>query len=521
MLNRSIGTWGMLFAAVGGIIGSGWLFGPFYAAQSAGPASILSWILGGFLMMVVALTFAELGSTFPMAGGTVRFLHLSHGALVSFTMAWIGWLSTAAIAPIETMALLQYAENYMPGLAHRVDHQYMLTHLGIMIAALLMLIMCFINILGARILAKTNSIVVIIKVAIPVLTIIFLFSKDYHVSNFTAQGFVPLGWKNVLMALPSAGIIFSFIGYSPAIQLAGEAKNPQRSVPIAIIGALLIGIVLYVSSQIAFIGALPLSSFSGGWALLSFKHDAGPIAGLVSTLGFFWLVKILYLDALIAPFGTALIYTASSARIVYAMGDNGYLPSFLKKLNRFNVPARIIALNYGVGMLLFLPFPTWQKMAGFLVSCLVFSYAVGPLALLVLRKIMPDQPRPFKVPMPRLVGLFAFYICNLLVFWASWAIVSNMLCAILLGYAVLFLYRLTKSGRKIALEWKKGWWILLYVSSLGVLSYLGSFGGRGYLSFGWDFVAIALMTLVIYEIAIYSGIYAKFSRLQPHVEHGL
>jgi len=72
-LKRSIGTWGLLFAAVGGIVGSGWLFGPYYAARIAGPAAILSWVIGGCLMMVIAMTFAELSSTFPLAGGTVRF----------------------------------------------------------------------------------------------------------------------------------------------------------------------------------------------------------------------------------------------------------------------------------------------------------------------------------------------------------------------------------------------------------------------------------------------------------------
>ena len=89
-LKRSIGTMGLLFAAVGGIVGSGWLFGPYYAAQFAGPAAILSWVIGGALMMVIAMTFAELSSTFPLAGGTVRFLALSHGTMVSFSMGWIG-----------------------------------------------------------------------------------------------------------------------------------------------------------------------------------------------------------------------------------------------------------------------------------------------------------------------------------------------------------------------------------------------------------------------------------------------
>src|SRR5262245_29050635 len=129
-LQRSIGTCGLLFAAVGGIVGSGWLFGPFYAAQFAGPASTLSWVIGGIFMIIIALTFAELFSMFPVAGVTVRFLQCSHGPLVSFTMAWIGWLSAAAVALIETMALIQYASNYIPGLMQKTGGTNVLTFAG-------------------------------------------------------------------------------------------------------------------------------------------------------------------------------------------------------------------------------------------------------------------------------------------------------------------------------------------------------------------------------------------------------
>jgi len=110
-IKRSIGTWGLLLTGIAGIMGSGWLFAPYFVAKAVGPASILSWVLGGFFMILIAMTFAELSSAFPMTGGSVRFLQLSHGTLISFTMAWIGWLSAVSVAPIETMASLHYASN--------------------------------------------------------------------------------------------------------------------------------------------------------------------------------------------------------------------------------------------------------------------------------------------------------------------------------------------------------------------------------------------------------------------------
>lgn len=503
-LKRSIGTWGLLFAAIGGIVGSGWLMGPFNAAQIAGPASILSWVIGGALMMVVAMTFAELSSTFPLAGGTVRFLQLSHGPLVSFTMAWVGWISAAAVAPIETMALIQYASNYIPGLMHTVQETNVLTLTGIFVAGSLMLVMCFINAMGAKFLSKANSAVVIFKVAIPVLTMIVLFSVDFHPGNFTSHGFAPMGIKGILAALPTGGVIFSFIGYSPAIQLAGEAKTPQRSVPIAIIGALLFCIALYVLLQLAFIGAVQPGDFHGGWSNLSFAGDTGSFAGIAVAISMVWLANIIYVGAAISPFGTALIYTAATARITYAMGENGYLPNPLMKFNRFGVPTRIILLNFIIGVFLFMPFPSWQKLVGFLVSALIFSFAVGPLALPVLRHTLPNQHRPFRVPAPKLMCILGFYICNLIIYWTGWDTVFKVLFAIVLGYIVLAIFKQTKHGKKLNLQWGKAWWIFIYVSLLGLVSYLGNFGGgHQIIPFGWDFLAVGIMSWSVFELSQY------------------
>ncbi|HYF98348.1 MAG TPA: amino acid permease, partial [Coxiellaceae bacterium] len=248
---RSIGPIGLLFCAIGGIIGSGWLLGPFFAAQIAGPAAVLSWAIGGVMMIIIALTYAELGAMLPIAGGTVRYLQFSHGTLASFTIGWVAWLAAAAVAPIETLALLHYSTNYLPNLMHEVNGVSLLTGTGIAAAAVLMFIMCVLNILGVKLLTQANNLVVSLKLLVPILTLSLLLIVDFHPVNFTAHGFAPMGLQGVLAALPSAGVIFSFIGYNPAIQMAAEAKNPQRDVPFAILGALILCIILYVLLQIA------------------------------------------------------------------------------------------------------------------------------------------------------------------------------------------------------------------------------------------------------------------------------
>lgn len=504
IFKRQIGTFSLLLIAISGIIGSGWLFGSFFAAKLAGPSAIIAWIIGGVMMMVVALTFAELASTFPFCGAPVRFLQISHGPFTGFGMAWISWISSLVVAPVETLALIHYASSYFPGMLHNVNGQYVLTSLGFLIAAILMLLLSIINSLGVGKLTKANTAITLIKIVVPVLTIVTIFFTDFRPHNFVMAGFAIGGLKAILSAIPSAGIIFSYIGYNYAIMLAGEAKNPHRSLPIAIIGALIICIIVYTLLQVVFIGALPASSFQSGWTQLNFANDVGPFAGIAIGVGLIWLARVLYADAVISPYGTALVSTGGTARLLYAMSENGYVPTFFLKLNRFRVPGRIIAINYVIGLLLFLPFPTWQKLMSFFVSATVFSFAVGPLALITLRKTLPNQERRFRLPFAKITCFLAFYICNLIIYWASWEVVSKMFIAILVGYVLLLCFYWKKSI--VHFELKKSWWIFVYMIALALISYLGAFGGRNVITFGIDFVVVALVSLIIYILAFNLGL---------------
>jgi amino acid transporter len=113
-LKRHVGVVGLLFASVGSIIGSGWLFGALNASVTAGPAAIISWALGGVLILLIALVYAELGTMFPLSGGVVRFPHLAFGSFASYSAGWITWVAVATTAPIEVEAALQYATKYAP-----------------------------------------------------------------------------------------------------------------------------------------------------------------------------------------------------------------------------------------------------------------------------------------------------------------------------------------------------------------------------------------------------------------------
>lgn len=505
-MKRAIGSFALLMMSVGGIVGSGWLFGPLYAAKAAGPSAILAWVIGGALMMVVALTFAELSTMFPVAGGMVRFAEITHGSLVGFALGWIAWLAAVSVAPIETMAMIQYASNYLPGIMHRVDGTPVLTNLGMLTAAAILFFICLLNKIGIKFISKTNVGIVLLKLAVPVFTLIVLFSVDFHASNLHHFGFMTTGWQGILSSLPTAGIIFSFIGFSPAIQLAGESKNPNRAIPLAILGSLSLCVILYVLLQIAFVGALKPEQLAHGWTHLSFSGDAGPFAGIAASLGLTGFMYILYADAAVSPLGTSFIYTTATARINYAMSENNYMPPILKKLNNKSVPMNAIWANFIIGLLLFLPFPAWQSMMSFLVSAFVFIYAVGPIALLSLRKSHPQQTRPFRLPCAKIITVLAFYICNLIIYWTGWNILYKVMIAIIIGLLYLCFYKLTRSGRHLKIDWRQGQWLAPYFIGMGVISFFGDFGGGdNTIPFGWDFLIIALFSCVIFYWALRSA----------------
>lgn len=501
---RSIGSFALLFSAIGGIVGSGWLFGPLYAAQVAGPAAILSWVIGGILMTIIAFTFAELAAAFPVAGGMVHFAELSHGPMMSFTIGWMVWLSSVVVGPVETLALVQYAANYIPGIIRHVNDTHVLTAYGFILAAAIMLVLTYLSLQSAKFFSRTSTSMVFVKLIVPVLTLLVLFSLDFRASNLhAAGGFMPNGWEGVFAALPLGGVIFSFIGYSPAIQLAGEAKNPQRAIPLAVIGATVFCIFLYALLQLAFIGSLKPEYLVNGWQHLNFTGDSGPFAGILAGLGAMWLVLIIYADAVISPFGTAYIYTASTARVNYAMSQVGFFPQWLKKLTPAGVPLRALWVNYFVGLVLFLPFPGWQSMVTFIISCFIVAYCIGPIALITLRRTYADQNRPFYLPYAKVVSLVAFYICNLLIFWTGWQTVSKLLIALAIGFLV-FAYRCYQSKElQEKAEWKRGWWLIPFFIGMGIISYLGTYGnGIKVIKFGPDFIIIAIFTLFIYFAAI-------------------
>lgn len=502
-LNRRFTPAHLLMLSINGMVGSAWLFAPLYAAKIAGSASILAWIIGGVATTIIALTFAELSVLFPVAGGTAQIPQLSHGLFTSFVMSWIAWLSALTMAPIEVQAVLQYASTYFTSLTYSMNGTPVLSQIGMVWAAILMLGLCIVNVASFKGLVRFNFFLFLFKVVVIILTVFALLKASYNPSNFAMGTLLTMGsWQAILSAVATGGIAFAFTGFKHGVELAGEAKRSAFAIPLAIVGSVVCCLLLYIGLQIAFIGALDPQHLAKGWEHVSFTGDVGPFAGLAAALGLIWLLKLLYVDAAISPLGAGLIYVTSTARILYAMSHIGFVPRFLMHLNKQKFPIAAIALNFIIGMFLFLPLPGWQAMVSFLVSGMVISYAMGPIALLCLRKELPEEKRLFKLPAANLMCLLAFYFCNLMSYWTGWETIYKLGIAILIGFVFFILACLKGNIKGKSLGLKSIYWVIPYLSGLILISYLGAFGGKNLITFGWDFLVIGLFSVAILYLAV-------------------
>lgn len=493
MLKRDISGTNVLIAAAGGMVGSGWLFSPYISAQIAGSNALISWVIAAVFMLFIALPLCELGAMFPISGGMTNYPSFTHGRDVGFLFAWTSWLSYVVMTPIEIQAILQYSGRIFPTLVFKNTEALELSGLGYVVAISIMLFVVLLNSFGIRFLAQCNKYASIIKFFIPILAIVSLISISPTLNNIDIHLTNKIAWEQIFSALSVGGIAFAFTGFQNGLMLAGEVINPQRNIPIAILGAVLVGFILYFMLQLSFLAAIPREYLVNGWHALSFPGDSGPLVGLTVLLGLTWVAVLLMADAMISPFGTTLVYTAATSRIVYGMALNHHLPYVFTKLNQYKIPYITLGANFIVGALSFLPFPGWQKMVAFLSSCSILSYGIGPICLLAMRTLQPNRMRPFRLSCSLFFSHIAFYTCNLMLYWCGFDILWKLDLALLVGVVINLAYQ----KRSVLSCSKSFYWFAGYMLTLLLLSYLGSFGGIKAVVFPLDVAIILPFSIVI------------------------
>jgi amino acid transporter len=534
-LKRTVGFWGLMFVSLGSIIGSGWLLSALSASEVAGPAAILSWALAAVMLTVLALVYAELGATYPVAGGTGRFPYFSHGPLAGFVAGWSSWLQAVLIAPIEVLAAITYANS----LGWTQDHFNMvyqsgpkaglLNGLGLVVATLGMVLFTAMNLAGAHFMSESNSIVVIWKTAVPVLAIVVIASQSFHWGNFHSAGggFMPYGIHGVFAALP-LGVVFALQGFEQAVQLAGEARDPKKDISRAIIVAMAVGGTIYILLQFVFIGAVNPVDVVHGWGSPlgpGASADQGAWHTLALAVGAGWLASIIVVDGVISPAGTGIVYVGTSARLSYALGEEREMPAALASVNKKGTPVVSILLAFVVGVLAFGPFPSWNKLVNVVTGTTAVMYAFAPISLAALRRRDPDRPRAYVAPFSRILMPAAFCFASLLLYWGGFQTMWKIDIALIVG-VVLFAIGVVV----VKTDWqhmiRPALWILPWLAGMTVIGAFGRYTSKTndvsshtHIGKWWDLIIVIGFSLVIFYYAVSVAISSERVKELVEVDH--
>jgi amino acid transporter len=512
-IRRDVGAVALMFTGLGSIIGSGWLFGAWRAAQLAGPGAIYAWIIGAVVILFVALTYAEQGAMFPESGGAVRYGHYSHGSLVGFVAGWAAWIAIVSVIPVEAEASVQYMSSWPWEWAHALyvhaaNGQGELTFGGLSIAAVLVVMYFLLNFWSVKVFADTNSAITFFKLIVPAATAIALMCTGFHWENFHVgiHGGPYVGnAAAILTAVATSGIVFSYNGFQSPVNLAGEARDPGRSVPFAIFGSIALSTVVYLLLQTAFLGAVAPDHLHEGWAALEYSS---PFAQLALALNLNWLAILLYTDAFISPSGTGSTYTATTARMIYAMEVSGTIPKVFGRVHpRCGIPRPAMWFNLAVSFIFLFFFRGWGKLAAVISVATIITYLVVPISVMVLRRTAPDLHRPLRVWGLPVLAPLAFVLATLMLFWARWPHTGQIMLLLILPLPVYLYYQAKANWSDFARQLRGAWWLFAYLVAITVLSWAGSkeFEGHGYIGYGWDQLCVAATALIFYVWGVRSG----------------
>lgn len=515
---RQLSLTDLTFIGLGAIFGSGWLFAASHVATIAGPAGIVSWLLGGFAVLLLGVVYCELGAALPRAGGVVRYPVFSHGPLLGYLMGFTTLIAFSSLIAIEVVAARQYAAAWFPSLTKEGSNDP--TALGWCLQAALLCFFFYLNYSSVKTFAKTNNLISVFKFIVP-LTVIGVLFTFFQPDNLTMHGFAPFGLPGIEMAVSAGGIIFAYLGLTPIVSVASEVRNPQRTIPIALLLSILLSTLVYVLLQLAFLGGIPSSALANGWHEVS-KAFSLPYRDIALALGVGWLAYMVVADAVISPSGCGNIYMNATPRVIYGWAKTG---TFFKVFTRVDeasgIPRAALWLTFGLSVFWTLPFPSWEALINTVSAALMLSYAVAPISVAALRRNAPDLPRPFRASAFAVTGPASFVIAALIVYWSGWHTVSWLLGLQIVMFGIyLACGRWVPTAHLTLVEQVRSslWLIAFYVLMIAA-SYVGGFGGTGQLAHPYDTLVVAGIGLVIYYWGARTGVPAAKLQLDDDEGH--
>jgi len=478
-LKRTLGAFQLIMLGVGSVIGTGIFVLSAEAAQKAGPGMMVAFVLAAFTCAFTALCYAELAAMVPLSGSAYTYSYVVLGELIAWMVGWALILEYAVAASAVSVGW----SNYFVGLLERtfsIDIPDALTRgpaVGGLInlpASAIALLMTALLVLGTRESASVNAVLAMIKVAALVLFVV-LSVPVMHADNFLP--FSPTGFFGDVSGMGIAGaaasIFFAYIGFDAVSTAAEETRNPQRNMPIGVIGSLVLCTLFYLlvsAGAVGSIGAQPIIDPATGAAFepgspglaaacqsavnaRAFACSPEPLAHVISQLGWRTASQFIGLAAFLAMPAVVLMMLFGQTRIFFAMARDGLLP-FNESLSRIHPRFRtpyVVTLITGCGVTIFAGLFPVGILADISNSGTLFAFMTVALGVLILRRREPHRPRPFRTPAIWLLAPLALGSCVFLFFSLSTRTKTMFVCWTLLGLVVYALH----GYRNSPLRWSR------------------------------------------------------------------
>ncbi|MGY1779828.1 amino acid permease [Geodermatophilus sp. SYSU D01036] len=428
-LARRLGVGQLMGLGVGATIGTGIFFVMSTAVPEAGPAVVVSFVLAAVTAGFTALCYAELASTIPVAGSSYSYAYATLGEVVAYVVGWCLVLEYAVSSAAVSVGWSEYlnellddllgvripeALSFAPGAGGAVN-----------LPAIVLVTLCALLLVrGASESARANAVMVVLKVCVLLFFAAVAFTA-FDAGNLTP--FAPLGVAGVSVAASS--IFFSFIGLDAVSTAGEEVRDPRRTLPRAIVGALVVVTAVYLLVAFAAVGAQAAGAFEG--------QEAGLAVILEDVTGSRWPAIVLAAGAVVSIFSVTLVTMYGQTRILFAMSRDGMVPSLFSRVDRHTLtPVRgTVAVALFVGLLAgFVPLDFLVDLTS--MGTLV-AFTVVSIGVVVLRRTQPDLPRGFRVPGFPVVPVLSVAFCLYLI-WGlpgiTWALFAGWLAVAAVVY---------------------------------------------------------------------------------------
>ena len=499
---KDLGTWSVVFLALGAILGPAVAFAPVFTVAFAGPLGILSWFVAMAMLIPVGLAYSELGTTWPKAGGVAYYPSRSNGPLVGAINGWSAFVGYLLVSPVVVFSFVEYLSFYYPSMYSGG----FLSLEGIAVSEIVLVAVFLINMLRIKHMGAINNwltVVTVVLIAALVIGLGFFF----HGSNFNSSalgGIAPYGAVGFFTAITLT--IFGYGGFRQPIDYAEEVKNPGKSIPKAVVLSIVISGVIYALLAFIFVGAANFGAFGvSQWS--DFLSFGSPYASEAQVLVIPAVVIVAVVVALLATFKDGIIYYGGAARVGQILGrEDKYFPKTMGHVSGRGVPTYSVILVVVVSLVLVALGRSLATIIGLMVDAFLLSYAPGIISLAVFRKTAPNAKRPYKLPMAGVLAPFAFVVTNLMVFWSGFKAIEIVIPLDLAGILLLLVYnRYNKTSGKGLLY---GIWMPVFMLFILGFSYIGSsfFAGINIVPFPWDTVVFIIVTIIFYYIGVYSGV---------------